>query len=50
MSTTTSIGLATYNGVEGDFDGVLSRADRALYEAKRLGRYRVCLESDPGNV
>lgn len=43
---TTSIGVATYTEADPDFDGVLTRADRALYEAKRTGRDRVSTEAD----
>lgn len=45
VGITTSIGVATYSEDDPDVDGVLNRADRALYEAKRSGRDRV---SDAG--
>jgi len=41
---TTSIGVATFSQQDADVDGVINRADRALYEAKRLGRDRVSVE------
>jgi diguanylate cyclase (GGDEF)-like protein/PAS domain S-box-containing protein len=44
VGITTSIGVATCNQQDLDVDGVLNRADRALYEAKRSGRDRVFME------
>jgi diguanylate cyclase (GGDEF)-like protein/PAS domain S-box-containing protein len=44
VGITTSIGVATYSEADPDFDAVLARADRALYEAKRSGRDRVSSE------
>lgn len=41
LRLTTSIGLAVWNGKE-TADDFYRRADRMLYEAKRLGRNRVC--------
>jgi len=43
LSQTISIGVAQYHPDE-PTDEVLGRADRMLYEAKRQGRNRVCLE------
>jgi diguanylate cyclase (GGDEF)-like protein len=45
LPLTVSIGLACVApGRSWTADGILSRADRALYEAKRLGRNRVVLD------
>jgi diguanylate cyclase (GGDEF)-like protein len=41
LRVTTSVGLAVWDGKE-DADEFFRRADRMLYEAKRLGRNRVC--------
>jgi two-component system cell cycle response regulator len=41
LRVTTSVGLAVLDGKEGA-DDFFRRADRMLYEAKRLGRNRVC--------
>ena len=46
VQITTSVGVATFRGVDSEFDAVLSRADRALYAAKRAGRDCVGTESD----
>ena len=50
VGVTTSIGVATYTDADTGVDGVLSRADRALYQAKRLGRDRVSAEGDPSKA
>jgi diguanylate cyclase (GGDEF)-like protein len=42
---TVSIGLATFGEDTNDKDDLLKRADAALYQAKRLGKNRVCLFS-----
>lgn len=39
---TVSIGIATAGGEDRDLEALLGRADRALYEAKRTGRDKVC--------
>jgi diguanylate cyclase (GGDEF)-like protein/PAS domain S-box-containing protein len=39
---TVSIGIATAGGEDNDLEALLGRADRALYEAKRTGRDKVC--------
>jgi two-component system cell cycle response regulator len=41
LRVTTSVGLAVWDGKE-SADDFFRRADRMLYEAKRLGRNRVC--------
>ena len=41
LKITTSVGLAVWDGKESAED-FYRRADRMLYEAKRLGRNRVC--------
>ena len=38
---TASMGVASYRASDNGFDGLLSRSDLALYEAKRSGRNRV---------
>jgi two-component system, cell cycle response regulator len=38
---TVSIGVADYNPADGDMDTIITKADRALYEAKQAGRNRV---------
>jgi len=46
VSVTTSVGLATSRAPGSDLDGVLIRADRALYLAKHAGRDRVVAATD----
>ena len=41
LRVTTSVGLAVWDGKE-DADALFRRADKMLYQAKRLGRNRVC--------
>lgn len=41
LRVTTSVGLAVWDGQEGG-ESFVRRADQQLYEAKRLGRNRVC--------
>jgi len=48
VGITTSIGVATYSEADPDVDAVLNRADRALYQAKRLGRDRVSSDGESG--
>jgi diguanylate cyclase (GGDEF)-like protein len=44
---TISIGLAVLPAKETDPDRLMRIADQALYQAKRLGRNRVCVSVDP---
>jgi diguanylate cyclase (GGDEF)-like protein len=48
VSVSISVGVATMRQEGDDLAHLLSRADAALYEAKQLGRNRVCLEKAPG--
>jgi diguanylate cyclase (GGDEF)-like protein len=41
LKVTSSVGIAVWNGRE-SADDFYRRADKMLYEAKRLGRNRVC--------
>ncbi len=43
LAISTSIGVSEVRGSDTNHDQVLERADRALYEAKRAGRNRVCV-------
>ena len=43
LTTTPSIGIATFCGQEPGADELLRRADHAMYSAKASGRNRVCL-------
>ncbi|HEX5804405.1 MAG TPA: diguanylate cyclase [Azospira sp.] len=45
---TVSIGIATVHDNDTDLADLFKRADQALYEAKRTGRDRVCLEQTHG--
>jgi diguanylate cyclase (GGDEF)-like protein len=43
---TVSMGLATLNSNDESIDSLLNRADKALYEAKRTGRNKVCIAAN----
>jgi two-component system, cell cycle response regulator len=43
LSVTVSIGLATFGDDASDKDALIQSADKALYQAKVLGKNRVCL-------
>jgi diguanylate cyclase (GGDEF)-like protein/PAS domain S-box-containing protein len=43
---TVSMGLATLNMADKSIDSLLSRADKALYGAKRTGKNKVCIAGD----
>jgi diguanylate cyclase (GGDEF)-like protein len=46
LQVTTSLGVAALRPNLDSADGLIERADAALYEAKRSGRNRVCVSSD----
>jgi Amt family ammonium transporter len=39
---TASFGVSNFKNKNESFDDVLKKADKALYDAKKLGRNRVC--------
>jgi len=43
MFVTASLGVATYGIDANSFDILLSKADNALYDAKKAGQNRICL-------
>jgi diguanylate cyclase (GGDEF)-like protein len=48
VSITISLGLAMFNTAIPDVQGLLQRADQALYQAKESGRNCVCVYSASG--
>ncbi len=42
-----SIGIASYPSYAASTEGLLKKADEAMYEAKRAGKNRVCLATSP---
>ena len=50
LRVTASIGIATYPADGDDVDGLVNRADQALYDAKRAGRNRYHLAHVPGHA
>jgi diguanylate cyclase (GGDEF)-like protein len=47
LTVTTSAGVAARHATMAHYTGLVARADKALYEAKRLGRDRVALDGGP---
>lgn len=47
LTVTTSAGVAARHATMSHYTGLVARADKALYEAKRLGRDRVALDGGP---
>ncbi|MEI7430294.1 MAG: diguanylate cyclase [Betaproteobacteria bacterium] len=43
LAVTVSVGMTSRGGTNANIDTLLSRADKALYEAKREGRNQVCI-------
>lgn len=43
MYVTASFGIATYGIDANSFDALLTKADNALYEAKKTGKNRICM-------
>jgi len=47
---TCSIGVSQWRGPDDRLDGLMNRADHALYRAKEGGRDQVCLDAPAGSV
>ena len=48
LTVTTSAGVAARHSTMAHYTGLVHQADKALYEAKRLGRNRVAVDKGPG--
>jgi diguanylate cyclase (GGDEF)-like protein len=48
LTVTTSAGVAARHSTMAHYTGLVDQADKALYEAKRLGRNRVAVDGRPG--
>ena len=47
LTVTTSAGVAARHSTMAHYTGLVHQADKALYEAKRLGRNRVAVDGGP---
>jgi diguanylate cyclase (GGDEF)-like protein len=47
IAVTASLGIATASHSDLGITGLIERADRAMYQAKHLGRNRFCVDEDP---
>lgn len=48
MPLTVSVGIATADGETRDWEHLVSLADNAMYEAKRAGKDRIAIHTEPG--
>ena len=48
LTVTTSAGVAARHSTMAHYTGLVDQADKALYEAKRLGRNRVAVDGRSG--